>query len=97
MPFIVGFLVILINIILIFITNVNWITLLIFNVIVSLSLLMLGLGEYDLLSRLIIRLATLIWELIEGVFNGIIAGIKSLLGAGGGCSYEPFPVDPMPY
>ena len=91
MPFIVGFIVILINIFLIFITNVNWITLLIFNVIISLSLFMLGLEEYDLLSRLIIRLATLIWELIEGVFNGIMAGISALFGGGGGCSYEPFP------
>lgn len=72
-------------------TNVNWITLLIFNVIVSLSLVMLGLEEYDLLSRLVIRLATLIWELIEGVFNSIMAGISSLFGGGGGCSYEPFP------
>lgn len=67
LPFISFFITIVINIYLIIKVKVNWIMLLIANLLVTLLMNYVGLGEYDLITQII----DFIVDLVSKIFNGI--------------------------
>ena len=68
--FINGLIVISLNLVLIF-KGVNWIVIIIFNVLISLILNLIGLGDYDLLTQLIMGLVDSLIEIFKGIWDAI--------------------------
>ena len=73
LPFIAFFITIVINAFLIIKVKVNWIMLLIANLIVTLVMNFLGLGEYDLITQII--------DFIVDLVSKIVKGIKDMIGS----------------
>lgn len=72
LPFISFFITIVINVYLIIKVKVNWIMLLIANLLITLLMNYLGLGEYDLITQIV----DFIVDLVVSIFNGI----KNVIG-----------------
>ncbi len=68
--FINGLIVISLNLVLIF-KGVNWIVIIIFNVLISLILNLIGLGGYDLLTQLITGLVGILIDIFKGIWDAI--------------------------
>lgn len=68
--FINGLIVISLNLVLIF-KGVNWIVIIIFNVLISLILNLIGLGGYDLLTQLITGLVDILIDIFKGIWDAI--------------------------
>lgn len=70
LEFIVIFISLGLNLILIFKSGTKWSTLLILNIIISVILNFLNLGEYDPITIILTRLINIIRDLINGIFRG---------------------------
>lgn len=71
LPFIIGFIVIIINLILIFKSGINWFALIALNLILSLMLNLFGLSEYDLLTTIITKFIAFIGDTLAGILTKI--------------------------
>ncbi len=72
-------LIIMINLILIF-KGINVLVILLFNIIFSITLNLIGLGEYDFLTTLLDGIIDLIVRLLDLLFDRIIDLLKSSVG-----------------
>ena len=78
LPFIAFFITIVINVYLITKVKVNWIMLLIGNLLVSIVLKSVGLGEYDLITQIIDNLVKWISKIFNGIKDVIGGWIRDL-------------------
>jgi hypothetical protein len=74
--FISTFLVIGVNILFIIYAKPNWIILLIFNLIITVIMNMIGLGQYDLITVIV----TKIGEILVDIFGNIFKAIGDAIG-----------------
>ena len=77
--FISFFITIIVNILLIK-NNVNWVILIVGNMIVALLLSYFGLAEYNFLGKIISEIGTIIVEIAKSIFKAIGDIIKEILG-----------------
>ncbi len=78
LPFIAFFITIVINLYLIIKVKVNWIMLLIANLLVTLLMNYVGLGEYDLITQIIDFIVDLVSKIFKGIKDVIGGWIKDL-------------------
>ncbi len=78
LPFISFFITIVINIYLIIKVKVNWIMLLIANLIITLLMNYVGLGEYDLITQIIDFIVDLVSKIFKGIKDVIGGWIRDL-------------------
>lgn len=78
LPFISFFITIVINIYLIIKVKVNWIMLLIANLLVTLLMNYVGLGEYDLITQIIDFIVDLVSKIFKGIKDVIGGWIRDL-------------------
>ena len=74
--FISTFLVIGVNILFIIYAKPNWIILLIFNLIITVIMNMIGLGQYDLITVIV----TKVGEILVDIFGNIFRAIGDAIG-----------------
>ncbi len=74
--FISTFLVIGVNILFIIYAKPNWIILLIFNLIITVIMNMIGLGQYDLITVIV----TKVGEILVDIFGNIFKAIGDAIG-----------------
>jgi len=78
LPFIAFFITIVINVYLITKVKVNWIMLLIANLVVTLVMNYVGLGEYDLITQIIDFIVDIVSKIFKGIKDVIGGWIKDL-------------------
>ena len=78
LPFIAFFITIVINVYLIAKVKVNWIMLLIANLLITLIMNRLGLEEYDLITQIIDNLVKWISKIVGGIKDTIGGWLKGL-------------------
>ena len=78
LPFIVFFITIVINVFLIIKVKVNWIMLLIANLLVTLLMNYVGLGEYDLITQIVDFIVDIVSKIFKGIKDVIGGWIKDL-------------------
>lgn len=78
LPFISFFITIVINLYLIIKVKVNWVMLLIANLLITLLMNYIGLGEYDLITQIIDFIVDLISKVFKGIRDVIGGWIKDL-------------------
>lgn len=78
LPFISFFITIVINLYLIIKVKVNWIMLLITNLIITLLMNYIGLGEYDLITQIIDFIVDLVSKIFKGIKDVIGGWIRDL-------------------
>jgi len=78
LPFIAFFITIVINAYLIIKVKVNWIMLLIANLLVTILMNYLGLGEYDLITQIIDFIVDLVSKIFKGIKDVIGGWIRDL-------------------
>lgn len=78
LPFISFFITIVINLYLIIKVKVNWIMLLIANLIITLLMNYIGLGEYDLITQIIDFIVDLVSKIFKGIKDVIGGWIRDL-------------------
>jgi hypothetical protein len=78
LPFIAFFITIVINLYLIIKVKVNWIMLLIANLLVTLLMNYVGLGEYDLITQIIDFIVDIVSKIFKGIKDVIGGWIKDL-------------------
>ncbi len=59
------------NLLLIFKSNTRWQLILTLNVIISIILNLIGLGEYDMITTIVTSVIDIIRNLINGIFDGL--------------------------
>ena len=64
------------NLLLIFRTNSNWIVVIIANVLLSVVLNLMGLDQFDFLTRIFDTIV----DIIVSIVNSLIEGIKNMIG-----------------
>ena len=78
LPFIAFFITIVINLYLIIKVKVNWVMLLLGNLLVSIVLKSVGLGEYDLITQIIDFIVDIVSKIFKGIKDVIGGWIKDL-------------------
>ena len=78
LPFIAFFITIVINVYLIAKVKVNWIMLLIANLLITLLMNYLGLEEYDLISQIIDNIVKWISKIVGGIKDTIGGWLRGL-------------------
>ena len=78
LPFIAFFITIVINVYLITKVKVNWLMLLLGNLLVTIVLNYLGLGEYDLITQIIDKMVKWISDIFGGIKDTIGGWLRDL-------------------
>ena len=78
LPFIAFFITIVINVYLITKVKVNWIMLLLGNLLITIVLNYVGLGEYDLITQIIDHIVDWISDIFKGIKDEIGGWLKGL-------------------
>ncbi len=78
LPFIAFFITIVINVYLITKVKVNWLMLLLGNLLITIVLNYVGLGEYDLITQIIDHIVDWISDIFKGIKDVIGGWIKDL-------------------
>ena len=78
LPFIAFFITIVINVYLITKVKVNWLMLLLGNLLITIVLNYVGLGEYDLITQIIDKMVDWISKIFDGIKDTIGGWIKDL-------------------
>lgn len=76
--FISTFLVIGVNILFIIYAKPNWIILLIFNLIITVIMNMIGLGQYDLITVIVTKVGEILVDIFSNIFKAIGDAIGGL-------------------